>query len=291
MNDWNEYALILAIHRARTLRAAAVLLNTTHTTVSRRLDAMHKRRGALVFEKHPSGFVSTPLGEALISTAQEIEQLIGINDRAQRAHGDSINGSITLSLSEAMAQYLLMPDISEFIESYPGIQLRIICSENLANLDKSEADIVIRGAKELPEHLVGRRLFPFALSYYGDENYIKNTPFENRRWIVPANVTDQPTWLANCPYPDLPIAFSINDIVTRFTTLQQGYGLARAACFMADTTDNLMRLPTARIEEQVDIWVLTHPDLRESPRIQLLMNFLVNALKKKEDLIRGRLTK
>jgi hypothetical protein len=50
-----------------------------------------------------------------------------------------------------------------------------------------------------------------------------------------------------------------------------------------------MRVPGTVPQPLQDIWVLTHPDLHKTPRIRLVMKFLIDALMAKQDLIEGRL--
>lgn len=288
MEDWNDYLLILALHRAGTLRGAAVMLSTTHTTVARRLELMHKRRNACVFEKVSGGYRATALGEHLVEVAKRIEQVTIISDRYQRSVGESVAGPLTVSLSEPIAQFLLIDDLMRFTASYPDIELRIECSEQLANLDRSEADVVVRGTNRPPEHLVGRKLFPYFLSYYANRNYFGQTKKQDFRWIAPGNSGAWPEWLASSPYPDAPIAVSINEVISRHRALVSGYGLGRGACFMADQEPKLMRLPDAPLIPAVDLWVLTHPDLRHTPRIKVLMQFLIEVLESKRELITGQ---
>lgn len=287
MEDWNDYLLILALYRAKTLRGASLMLGTTHTTLARRLELLHKRRQGVVFEKYSSGYRPTPLGQQLITVAQRVEQVVITADRIDRAKGDTLAGPITLSLAEAMAQYLLLAPLAEFAKCYPEISLNIDCSTEVVNLDKSEADIAIRSVNILPDHLVGRRLFAYSLSYYSQHAYFSDTPPEKRRWIAPSTQEVWPEWLADSPFPEAPIGLTISDIVTRFKALEAGHGMSRAACFMADNHPDLIRLPGAKVLQQPDIWVLTPPDLRESPRIKLLMQFLVDALHSKKALLTG----
>lgn len=265
------------------------MLNTTHTTVARRLELMHKRRNACVFEKISGGFRATPLGEHLIDVALRIEQVTIISDRYQRSVGEGIAGPLTVSLSEPIAQFLLIEDLVQFSIDYPNIELSIECSEQLANLDRSEADVVVRGTNRPSEHLVGRKLFPYVLSYYANRDYFNNTDENTYRWIAPGNSGTWPEWLASSPYPDAPVAVRINEVISRHRALVAGFGLGRGACFMADQEPKLMRLPDAPLIPAIDLWVLTHPDLRHTPRVKLLMQFLIERLETKRDLITGRL--
>ena len=98
-----------------------------------------------------------------------------------------------------------------------------------------------------------------------------------------------PEWLAESPYPDVPIGIVIDEIVTRFHAIAAGVGMGRAACFMGDVNEDIVRLPGSEPTPSYDIWVLTHPDLRDQPKVKLLMQFLIDALLRKQQLVEGQL--
>ncbi|MCK0127811.1 LysR family transcriptional regulator [Erythrobacter sp. F6033] len=286
MEDWDDYRLILSLARSGSLRAAAADMGLTHTTVSRRLAVLQDTRG-LLFEKSPGGYAPTTLGSALIEVAERIESLTLAGQRHQRAADQDISGVITLSLPEAIAQYLLLEDLIEFSQVYPAIDLRVETSYRFVDLDRSEADVVVRGAQEPPEHLVGRRLFPNRVTYYGNRDYLNSTPEDELIWIAPNAESRTPGWLENSPYPNAPIGLAIDDITARHRALVMGLGLSRGACFMADPEPSLVRLTADAPDALQDIWVLTHPDLRDTPRIRVLMDFIVKAMTEKKALVSG----
>ena len=125
MKDWNDYALILALHRSSTLRATAVAMGTTHTTVARRLALLEKQYSASIFERIPGGYRATPFGEQLVVTAMQVEKVISDSERLYCASNEKLAGSITLSLGEPMSQFLLAKELGEFTRLYPSINLKV----------------------------------------------------------------------------------------------------------------------------------------------------------------------
>ena len=265
------------------------MLGTTHTTVARRLALMHKRRKATVFEKIPGGYSATPFGEKLVGIAQKMEQIVLVSERLNLPTNNELTGPLTLSLGEPMSQFLLVKELGEFARLYPDIQLKINSSAAFADLDKGEADVVIRGANVLPEHLVGRRLYQLGVCFYAHKDYCNDVAREQWRWVAPSEKQMWPNWLAESPYPDVPVGIVIDDIVTRYHAIAAGIGMGRAACFMGDVHPDLVRLPRSEPILKYDIWVLTHPDLRHRPKVKVLMQFLVEALQRKKPLVEGLL--
>lgn len=287
MKDWDNYRIILALHRAGTLRGAAALMGVNHATISRKLAVINKRYGNAVFERVAGGYRATSLGQEMISTAERIEDVTIDSERSLRARAADISGPITLSIPPTIGQFLLLDTLDKFIKRYPRIALTITVSNRRVNLDRSEADVAIRGDNQPPEHLVGRCLFSYALSYYANRDYLQNTQNKDLRWIAKPEDTQHSEWIAQSPYPNAPIGVRIDDIVTRHMAAVAGQGLTRGACYMAEQEPAMMRLPGAKVTPAQQLWILTHPDLRDTPRIKTLMQFLAAEMLSKKALVEG----
>lgn len=72
-SDWNDLKIFLALEREGTARAAAGRLKISHSTVSRRIDALETRFGTKLFDRTPEGFVINALGARILARAQQIE--------------------------------------------------------------------------------------------------------------------------------------------------------------------------------------------------------------------------
>ena len=289
MTDWDNYRFVLAMHRAGTLRGAAEYLNVNHSTVSRRLAALNRHHGKEVFEKVPGGYQATTLGYQLVAAAEDIEAITIDAERRQLASQTEYAGPINLSVGLPIVQYLLMDAIAEFAQLYPQIQLNIDTSSSMRDLDRSEADIVIRSSPNPPEHLVGRRLFPYMLCYYANRDYLANTSEEDLCWLGKLTDAENHEIVSNSSFPDVPIGIRTEDNQMRHNAIEAGWGLGRSACFMADHVPSLMRLPGAKPFPHMDLWILTHPDYRDTPRIKACMQFFADAMHAQRDRIQGKL--
>lgn len=287
MENWDDYRLILALSRGKTLRAAAQQLALNHSTVSRRLASLNQKYGSDVFDLTPKGYVITASGKTLLSSAEKIEQLTINDNRLKKAHQLDIAGEINLSIPPAIGQFLLLTELHNFQKQYPQITLNIQTSYQLANLDRSEADIVVRVSDMPCQHLVGHRLFPIALSYYANPQYLAEKNHTDYQWLTNINNGTRPSWIESSPYPNASIAMRIEDLVLRHYAAAQGQGMTMGACYIAESISGLQRIDENILFPHQDIWVLTHPDLRDVPRIKLLMTFLTQSLRAKEPLISG----
>lgn len=297
MNDWDDYRFILALARYKTLRGAAKALHINHSTVSRKLAVLNSNKDKEVFLRGQDGYYVSKSGQALLKAAERMELLSLSAQRKFKAEEDKeLSGEVSLSLSIPIAEYLLNDALAQFSKAYPNIRLSITATENSLDLDRSEADIVIRTAKQPPAHLVGKRLFPYAVSFYASKSYLEKTKKQDFVWIGAADDTrnaigidkQRPEWLQNSPYPNIPIHTRGSGYQMRYAALCAGMGLSRAACFMADQNPQLVKLPNSKTILSLDFWVLTHPDFKESPLIKTVMNYFIWALEKNRTLIMGQ---
>ena len=290
MLEWNDYKLLLALARAKTIRGAAALLAVNHGTVSRRLTYLAGVLQDDLFERTPQGYRPTVLGETLVDSALKMELASMEAERRSKALAQDLRGPVKISIPEVFGRYLLLNDLADLRNEFPEIELTIEVSYALANLDRSEADIAVRGTQAPPDHLVGRRLCQINVAHYCAVGYLEQTPEEDRNWIVRARDQSVRDWIARSPFPHVPIGMVVNDIGLRHALAAEGLGLALGACFICDQIPNMMRLPGSSPFKIEDLWVLTHPDLKKVPRISQIMSFLYDRLSRKFDLLEGVLS-
>lgn len=65
-------------------------------------------------------------------------------------------------------------------------------------------------------------------------------------------------------------------------------GIAILPCFMGDSDPDLVRVAPFASEHKFDLWLLTHPDLRNNGRIKAFSQFMFTRLKAKQALMEGR---
>jgi len=293
MKDWDDYRFALALKQAGSIRGAAQRLGVNHATVSRRLLAMNARLGTPVFERISGRYQPTTDGKHLIAAASDMAQAVYASERAAMGADQKLAGRLVLSLPDVVAQHLLVDALGEFTAMYPGIALVVQTSLGFADLDHREADVVVRITNNPPDHLVGRRLFKYARCHYCTPEYFDRhcmpASTHSPRWLAWPDDPDQPDWIKQSSFPAAPVGLRIAHPLVRHAAAIAGLGLVLDICFVADPEPGLIRLPQAQPVPDRDIWVLTHPDLKTTRRVSVLMRFLTAALLKKRDLIEGHM--
>ncbi len=225
------------------------------------------------------------MGKPLVAAALHMEEAVYTAEREAIGLERSMSGPLTLSLPEAAAQHLLMDELGHFSAAFPDVELTLHTSNTFANLDRRDADLVVRIVNDPPDHLVGRRLFKYARCHYGAPAFLTGEDPARMRW---PDDSGRPGWVRDSPYPDVPVGLRIEDPLVRHAAALAGHGLVFEACFLADPDPRLVRLPGSTPAPDRDIWVLTHPDLKDTRKVSTLMRYLVEAIAAKRDLIEGR---
>ena len=159
--NWDDIRYFLAVSRTGSIRGAASKLDVNHSTVSRRIGQLEEQLGVRLFEKLPTGYVITPAGEEIFDLAERMEEQANTLERQIYGRDTSLTGKLRVTLPQALATHLIMPDLVSFARANPGIELEIVTSYETLNLTRRQADVAIRLVYENqspPEHLHGRRI-------------------------------------------------------------------------------------------------------------------------------------
>ncbi|MCB1853533.1 MAG: LysR family transcriptional regulator [Halieaceae bacterium] len=289
--DWDDLKVFLALSRKGSARQAAQELGVSNSTVTRRLDDMERKLQTHLFDRTPDGYRMTGAGEQVLSTAEHVEELVLGIERKITGGDRELRGSIRLTFPPAGSLGFLMKRIARFAQEYPGIDLELMSSSDNADLSRREADIAVRvlpaGTKP-PEYLIGRHLAAMTASTYVHRDLLNpDAPQDvsHLTWIGKRSVDQKEEWLADTDYPGQPVRHAIVDFRLLADAVRYQMGMALLPCFMAFNMPDLVRVPGARIIHQMDMWVLTHKDLRLSARLRVLRELIAEEF----DKVRGQL--
>lgn len=290
--DWNDISLLLAICREGTVSGAARKLGVSHSTVSRRVDAIEKKWGVRLFERLANGYVMTEAGKLVLASAENIENEVFALSHNLLGQDSELRGPIRIALPDPLTSNFFMAHLSAFQKKYPDIQLHIHVANIFQNLTQREADIAIRGTRAPPENSVGRFLCGIATTVYGSREYLldKQKPnFESLTWLVPDDdLANLPIrhWLAS-HYPKAHIGMYCNSMRAIAEAVKQDMGVAALPCFLADDDPHLQRLLPPITALYSELWLLMHPALRQTARIRAFVDFMCDALKADKLLFEG----
>lgn len=282
MNDnWDDYRVFIALAEAGSLLHAGKALGVQHSTVLRRINALEERLSVRLFDRLKTGYVLTASGEKMLETVQHLKDEIYNAERAVLGEDVKLSGTIKISTTDTIGYFWLPEKIAAFKVQYPDIILDIDITTRHRNLTKREADIVIPAVNRQPDTMIGRELKPIIFNLYAHLGYeasnIQPEDYKGHKFLLP---NEQ---IAGIP-PNVFIRKHIDEaqIVTTSDKLTGLYhfcknslGIAPLPSYVGDKDENLKCVGELPAEIQKNaIWILTHPDLKNTARIKAFMEFM-----------------
>ena len=291
--DWSDYHVVLAIARHGSVARATQVLGVSHATLLRRLDRIETRLQARLFDRSRTRYELTAAEHAIDQAAQAIEPIAAGAESAARGQDLRPSGIVRLSTSSIVATHLLPAVLAQFGSAFPEVCIELTTSREHANLRRRDADVALRIADTVPDWLLGRELATVHFKVYGHRGGRgRATPREvtellaERRWIsFERDAHDQKfdRWLAT-HVKDAAVAVRADNFTHAAALAQAGLGVALLPTFIEVSAGNLQPLTVAIPELETPLWLITHPELRHTARVQVMMRAIgpavANALRR-----------
>lgn len=290
--EWNDVTVLLAICRAGSLGGAARTLGLTHSTVFRRLNAIEEKTGVRFFDRLSHGYVATESGEAAKRFGERMEAEMYALSREILGRDMRLQGNIRMTAPEGVATAFLSPVLTSFQREHPDVSIELIATSLSLDLAQREADIALRVTRKPPDTSLGRKICDFGNDIYASPAYLechKETPLSEHDWIMSAGSAD---WIIskiwkNRSKAEERIVMSSNSLSVVLGATREGLGLATLPNFLGDPDPALEAVPHQLREMKLELWVLTHPDLRHTARVKALMAHVHASLAKQSSLFEG----
>jgi len=278
MDHWTELRTALAVAKLGTVQAAAENLGVHRATINRHVETLESELGVPLFQRHARGYTLTEVGRDMMEVASRADELF--SDFAGRSSStvEKLSGSLKIS-SLAVIAPLIVPIIDKFHQSHSEIKLEFIADEQLARLEHGEAHIAIRAGEKptTPDYVV----LPFRqirFGIYASEEYIKKNGkpeqdnLANHKFVGPHhNHSRLPyaSWLdSEIPQDAFVLQTTSQTVVT--AAIEQGLGIG----FVAEhEATELVEITAPNDRWSVNLWIVTHADLRRTLKVQEFLKF------------------
>jgi DNA-binding transcriptional LysR family regulator len=294
--NWDDTRLFLELARSNSARATAAGQGVSHSTITRRVAQLESDLGVRLFDRDVRGYHLTGAGELLVKSAVQAEEALLTAARQLQGRDAQLSGEIRVTTSNIVATHLLMDDFVEFTRLYPDIDLNILTTFDLHNLSRREADIALRIsplASNPPEDLIGRKLITISNCYYASKTYLEEhdlrSPNSKARWIGWDDEERFPDWVKRSPFPNFPVFGRLNDVTLQSEAARRGMGLTVLPCFYGDKVNGLQRIPGCEPYASFDMWMLSHPDLRDAARMRTFRKFITESIERLRRELAGEL--
>jgi DNA-binding transcriptional LysR family regulator len=284
LRDWADIRLFLAILDQGSLIAAAEHLGLTQPTVGRRLSAMEERFGTPLFVRAGRRMQLTDAGKAILDSARRMESEMLAIERNLEAQSTALRGEVTISATEGTGTEWLAPVLRDFHREYPEILLNVQIESRAVDLIHREADIALRLGQPVQPELIARRLVTVGFGLYASQSYLDNAPplrsledLPSHKLVGllgPGNRPREPhTFPVTQPLPGDYVYLS-NSATAQLAAVRAGFGVGVLSHRWAAMTGKLIRVLPDYTAASIDMWLVTHEELRYSARIRTTFDFI-----------------
>lgn len=289
--NWDDLRFVLAVAESGSVNAASQILGVNHATVLRRISAFEERYEITVFDRISKGYRPSQGAARLIEAAREVERAHQAMERVVSGVDTSLKGIVRLTSTDSLSTALLPGMVEQFRRVHNRITIELQTSNAHVSLSRLEADLTIRPAKSLSGDLIGRHAADMGFAVYGRRDVVDlaRTAPDLVPWLTVSDMLSGAVpgqWcLANVPKDQITGRADSFVTLTRFAA--EGLGLALLPCLLGGRENRLVRRDPGPPVATTPVWVATHADLSEVPRIRATQEFLVAALAEAGDELSG----
>lgn len=284
--SWALYETFLEVMRGGSLSAASRSLRVAQPTVRRRIEELEQALGAVLFTRAQNGLVPTEVARATLPYAESMAATAKALARAVSAPADAERGTVRLTTSEIVGAEVIPPILAALASTHPKIQIELALSNRTQDLLRRDADIAVRMVAPTQASLVARKVGEVEIGLFASEAYAAKHRLPSRLAELKEHAligSDRERGIIEA------LAAAGLSTTARDYALRTDSDLAQLAAVRAGVGIGACQLPLARrlgglarvlpsLVFRLEVWVVTHEDLRSVRRVRVVFDHLVEHL-------------
>ncbi|MDP7321508.1 MAG: LysR family transcriptional regulator [Bacteriovoracaceae bacterium] len=282
--DWNRAKAFLVTAEKGSYSAAAKALNLTQSTLGRQVQALEYELGVVLFERAGKGIQITPIGLDLIEHVKSMAEGASKLSMAAMGQSEDLEGTVTITASEANSAFLLPPVIRKIRNLAPGIKIEIVAKNDSADLRKREADIAVRNFQPNQPDLIMKQVSDSLGNFYATKEFIKNNgPFKSIKDLSKANfvsIGDLSSYIEglksfgiNLTKDNFPVMTESHFV--HWSLVKEGLAIGIMPHSIGDRDKSVERVLKSFEGISFSTWIVSHRELRTNRRIRFVFDQLV----------------
>jgi DNA-binding transcriptional LysR family regulator len=286
---WDDLRIFLAVARLGNLSRAGRQLGIDHSTVGRRISALEYSLGTPVFERDRAGFRLNMRGRDMLTHVEAIEASVLMLDDVSKSGEHGPTGPVRIATMEGIASLYLSEQFVAFNREYPDITIELATSAHNVQVSQREADIFLGFFEPTGRDLEVRKLGQFALGLYASPDYLAafGTPatladLAGHRfvgYISDLIELDAVRWLEELIARPR-IGFHSSSMLSQMFAASAGAGIVMLPDFARPARVGLCAVLPGQVPVRREVWLSVHRYLQRVPRIQRVVDFLVDTIKR-----------
>lgn len=287
----DDLLILLAVARLGKFNAAASALNTTHTTISRRIAQLDHALGGRTLVRGGEGWELTSLGEEALRAAEQVEAGVGsLKNRSLGASGFS--GLLRLSSPEAFSMLFVTPAIVAVQRKNPHLSVEIVSMTRRASQHRSGVDIEIVIGRPAVHNTLYIPLSEYYLRLYATPEYLEQhgipTHVEDLRHHTLVSYIEAELQVAQlgrigAGLPEPRAFFQSTGLLSQRAAIQQHVGIGLLPSFLAEPAFGFMPVLHDLVEKELEIGAVMRMESASSPLTREVINALREETKRRRD--------
>ena len=158
MEGMGDIPIVVAVAETHGFAAAAQRLGVSKSAVSKRISAIEQRLGAQLFHRSTRNVSLTEAGEHFYSHALRAFEAAQEAEDSVLALQGAPKGRLKVNVPMAFGRQYIAPLISEFLETFPGIEVDMVMDDRVVDLFAEGFDLALRGGTLMDSALVARKI-------------------------------------------------------------------------------------------------------------------------------------
>jgi DNA-binding transcriptional LysR family regulator len=230
----------------------------------------------------------------LLAPMTQVEEAVLAVERSAQASQVSLEGTVRVTSPETFGVSYLAPRLAAFGVAHRGLSLVLDPGGEVLDLGRRQAEVAVRFFRSRDQHLVVKRVGEVSYGLYASSEYLARHPVKSARELkehpllvsTPGPNVVEAQWVKRLTGGTAP-AFVSTLSLALLNAARASAGIAVLPRYLGDPESMLRRLdmPDAPSEP---VWLTVHQDLKQTPRVRAVLDFLAAQMKEDAWLLRGR---
>ena len=282
--DWNKAKAFLVTAEKGSYSAASKALNLTQSTLGRQVQALEDELGVVLFERAGKGIQITPIGLDLIEHVKAMAEGATKLSLAAMGQSEDLEGTVTITASEANSAFLLPRVVKKIRNLAPGIKIEIVAKNDSADLRKREADIAVRNFQPKQPDLIMKQASDALGNFYATKEFIKEhgpfktiTDLSKTQFVsvgnLPGYIEGLKAYGINLSKDNFPVMTESHFV--HWNLVKEGLAVGIMPDYIGDKDNSVEKVLKSFKGISFSTWIVSHRELRTNRRIRFVFDQLV----------------
>ncbi len=290
----DDLLILLTVARLGRFNAVAESLGTTHTTISRRIQALDRQLGGRTLDRTPQGWELTALGSEAVKAAEAIESSLGALGTRIPQDKDSLTGLVRVSTPDGFGAVFVTPALVSLQREHPGLDIEMFSATRKVSQNRSGVDLeVVIGRAEIAR---AEPLFltNYFLRLYASRDYLqaRGTPsgLEDIRHHSFVSYVESALQVSELGHrsSQLPLpatSFQSTSIFAQLRAVEAGAGIGILPSFMVRKHAGFVPVLPHEFHRQLPIWAVARPESLRSAAVQAVVGAIRHEIADRPDAL------